>query len=156
MHRPMRPFARSVSLYVLAYNEKRSITLRRRRRTRGVREHRRFGRDGVFLPGLPYPSVPVTPIPIAPTPTHHHLTLEKHLKERSCSATSLRHGAYLRDFFFSLFQPLTAPAGARYLRPLARRFLSTLRPEGVAMRARKPEVRARARRVPLDSVVRRA
>mmetsp|Transcript_7067 Transcript_7067/g.17576 ORF Transcript_7067/g.17576 Transcript_7067/m.17576 type:complete len:224 (+) Transcript_7067:381-1052(+) len=56
--------------------------------------------------------------------------------------------AYLSDFFFSLFQPLTAPAGARYFRPLARRALSTLRPVGVWRRARKPEVRARARRVP--------
>ena len=59
---------------------------------------------------------------------------------------------YLSDFFFSLFQPLTAPAGARYLRPLARRFLRTLRPPGVWRRARKPEVRARARRVPRGSV----
>lgn len=54
----------------------------------------------------------------------------------------------MRDFFFSLFHPFTAPAGARYLRPFLRRSFSTLRPEAVWRRARKPEVRARARRVP--------
>ena len=54
----------------------------------------------------------------------------------------------MRDFLFSLFHPFTAPAGARYLRPFALRALSTLRPVGDCKRARKPDVRARARRVP--------
>ena len=51
-------------------------------------------------------------------------------------------------YFFSLFHPLTAPAGAKTFRPFARRFLSTLRPDALAMRVRNPLVRARLRRVP--------
>ena len=47
-----------------------------------------------------------------------------------------------------MFHPLTAPAGAKTFRPFARRFLSTLRPDALAMRVRNPLVRARLRRVP--------
>ena len=46
--------------------------------------------------------------------------------------------------------PRTAPAGASTLRPLARRALSTWRPDALAMRVRNPLVRARLRRVPLS------
>ena len=61
------------------------------------------------------------------------------------ASVSLAHLRFLR---FALFHMLGAPAGARYLRPFLRRSLSVRRPPGVARRARNPEVRARARRVP--------
>ena len=82
------------------------------------------------------------------------MTADCRLSPIAAAARSLRKesilSSHLNPYFFSLFHPRTAPAGASTLRPLARRALSTLRPDALAMRVRNPLVRARLRRVPLS------